>query len=295
MLLGGAAGIAVGMGRFALGGWLFLLSGILDTFDGRLARSRNTVTPAGAAFDSLLDRYADGAMLIGLAFYFRASWVLIPTLAAIFGTSMVPYVRAKAESFGVTMRDGLMQRPERVLTLGVAVAFSPWVEGLWPAGGRAPDAAARGGQPRDPGDHQQHDGDRPDRAAAGGAAPGDAGADAGRGDDGRQVAACARAPAAGQNLTRTPTTVWSARSCGPVLKAVTAAPTETSSKIGANTPNPLAPQTFTDFTSSGSFRRNEVRRRRLRRHDLPEVERRERGGERPAAAGRRIPRDRGSA
>ena len=138
MLLGGAAGIAVGLGRFALGGWLFLLSGILDTFDGRLARSRNTVTPAGAAFDSLLDRYADGAMLIGLAFYFRASWVLIPTLAAIFGTSMVPYVRAKAESFGVTMRDGLMQRPERVLTLGVAVAFSPWVEGLWPAAGGHP-------------------------------------------------------------------------------------------------------------------------------------------------------------
>ena len=47
-----------------------------------------------------------------------------------------------------------------------------------------------------------------------------------------------------------------ARSCGPVLKAVTAAPTETSSQIGANTPRPLAPQTFTDFTSSGSFRRN---------------------------------------
>jgi phosphatidylglycerophosphate synthase len=132
MLLGGGAGLAVGTGRFALGGWLFLLSGILDTFDGRLARTRNTVTPAGAAFDSLLDRYADGAMLIGLAFYFRGSWVLIPTLAAIFGTSMVPYVRAKAESFGIAMRDGLMQRPERVLTLGFAVAFSPWVEGIWP-------------------------------------------------------------------------------------------------------------------------------------------------------------------
>lgn len=138
MLLGGAAGIAVGTGRFALGGWLFLLSGILDTFDGRLARTRNAVTPAGGAFDSLLDRYADGAMMIGLAFYFRASWVLIPALAAIFGTSMVPYVRAKAESFGITMRDGLMQRPERVLTLGVAVAFSPWVEGLWPSAGGHP-------------------------------------------------------------------------------------------------------------------------------------------------------------
>jgi phosphatidylglycerophosphate synthase len=130
MVLGGAAGLSVATGRFALGGWLFLLSGILDTFDGRLARARNQVTPAGAAFDSLLDRYADGAMLIGLAFYFRDSWVLIPALAAIFGTSMVPYVRAKAESFGVAMKDGLMQRPERVLTLGLAVVLSPWVDAL---------------------------------------------------------------------------------------------------------------------------------------------------------------------
>jgi len=132
MVLGGIAGISVAAGRFALGGWLFLLSGTLDTLDGRLAREQKRVTPAGAAFDSLLDRYADGAMLIGLAFYFRGSWALIPALAAIFGTSMVPYVRAKAESFGIAMKDGLMQRPERVLTLGLAVILSPWVEALHP-------------------------------------------------------------------------------------------------------------------------------------------------------------------
>lgn len=132
MLLGGAAGASVAAGRFALGGWLFLLSGILDTLDGRLAREQKRVTPAGAAFDSLLDRYADGAMLIGLAFYFRGSWALVPALAAIFGTSMVPYVRAKAESFGIAMKDGLMQRPERVLTLGLAVILSPWIEALHP-------------------------------------------------------------------------------------------------------------------------------------------------------------------
>jgi phosphatidylglycerophosphate synthase len=133
MLIGGGAGLAVAFGRFALGGWLFILSGILDTFDGRLARSRNQVTVAGAAFDSLLDRYVDGAMLIGLAYYFRGSWALLAALGAIFGTSMVPYVRAKAESLGVTMKDGLMQRPERVFTLGIAMVLSPWVEALWPA------------------------------------------------------------------------------------------------------------------------------------------------------------------
>ena len=129
---GCASGLAVALGHLALGGWLFILSGILDTLDGKLARVRKCVTPAGAAFDSLLDRYADGAVLAGLAFYFRNSWVLVVVLAAIFGTSMVPYVRAKAESFGVTMKDGLMQRPERVFTLGVAVMASPMVEALLP-------------------------------------------------------------------------------------------------------------------------------------------------------------------
>lgn len=133
MAIGGAAGVSVAFGRFALGGWLFILSGILDTLDGRLARARNRVTVAGAAFDSLLDRYADGAMLIGLAYYFRGSWALLPALAALFGTSMVPYVRAKAESVGLTMKDGLMQRPERVFTLGLATVLSPWFEALHPA------------------------------------------------------------------------------------------------------------------------------------------------------------------
>lgn len=131
-LAGCASGVAVALGRFALGGWLFILSGILDTLDGKLARVRHVVSPAGAAFDSLLDRYADGAVLFGLAIYFRHSWALVPALAAIFGTSMVPYVRAKAESFGVPMKEGLMQRPERVFTLGVAVMFSPMVEALLP-------------------------------------------------------------------------------------------------------------------------------------------------------------------
>lgn len=138
MMVGGASGVAVAFGRFALGGWLFILSGILDTLDGKLARVRGRVTRAGGAFDSLLDRYADGAVLFGLAVYFRNSWVLIPTLAAIFGTSMVPYVRAKAESFGVAMKDGLMQRPERVMTLGVAVMLSPIVEALLPASNAHP-------------------------------------------------------------------------------------------------------------------------------------------------------------
>jgi phosphatidylglycerophosphate synthase len=126
--LGGSAGVAVACGRFALGGWLFLLSGILDALDGRLARARGEALPSGTIVDSVLDRYADSLLLMGLAWYFRASWVLLPTLAAILGTSLIPYVRAKAEALGVPSHAGLMQRAERILYLGAALALTPLFE-----------------------------------------------------------------------------------------------------------------------------------------------------------------------
>lgn len=125
----GAAG-AVACGRFALGGWLFLLSGILDVMDGRVARARQQVSPAGEAIDSVLDRYTDALMLIGLGVYYRSSWVVVFVLLALFGTMAVPYVRAKSEALGRPVRDGLMQRPERILYLGASVALSPIYEAL---------------------------------------------------------------------------------------------------------------------------------------------------------------------
>jgi phosphatidylglycerophosphate synthase/putative flippase GtrA len=127
-MLGVSSGVAVAAGRFALGGWLFLASGILDVMDGRIARTRQQAGPAGAALDSVLDRYVDSAMLIGLAWYYRDTWVLLPVLAAFLGTSLVPYVRARGEGLGVNIRGGAMQRLERVLFLGVGVALSPILE-----------------------------------------------------------------------------------------------------------------------------------------------------------------------
>lgn len=127
-LFGLAAGVAVAGGRFALGGWLFLFSGILDTVDGRVARARGEVTPAGSALDSVLDRITDAAILVGLGWYYRNSWVLILVLLSLVGGSLVPYVRAKGESLGVPLRGGIMQRLERVLFLGATTAMSPILE-----------------------------------------------------------------------------------------------------------------------------------------------------------------------
>jgi phosphatidylglycerophosphate synthase len=128
--IGVGAAAAAALGRFALAGWLFMFSGILDVMDGRLARARHEVSPAGAAIDSILDRYIDSLMLVGLGVYYRDSWVLIPVFLALVGTSLVPYVRAKGEALGFPVRDGLMQRTERIVYLGGAVALAPIFEAL---------------------------------------------------------------------------------------------------------------------------------------------------------------------
>ena len=123
------AGVGVAAGRFALGGWLFVTAGALDFLDGRVARSTGRTSASGAALDSILDRYVECALIVGLAWYYRHSWVLVPCLLALTGSLLVPYVRARGESLGVRMADvGFMQRPERVLLLGVGTALSPIVE-----------------------------------------------------------------------------------------------------------------------------------------------------------------------
>lgn len=132
-LIGVASGVAAAAGRFALAGWLFIFSGMLDTFDGRLARSRGLSTPWGAAIDSTLDRYADFAVLMGMAWYYRTTWVLIPALFMMMGVALVPYIRARGEALGVKVTGGLMQRAERTMYLGGALALSPVLEAIfWP-------------------------------------------------------------------------------------------------------------------------------------------------------------------
>jgi phosphatidylglycerophosphate synthase/putative flippase GtrA len=128
VLLALASGVSFAAGRFALGGWLYIFSGICDLLDGRLARARGEVTRVGGALDSILDRYADAAVLVGLAYYYRDNWVLVPTLLALVGSGLVPYIRARGEASGVDVKVGLMQRAERILYLGVACAMSPVLE-----------------------------------------------------------------------------------------------------------------------------------------------------------------------
>lgn len=131
VLLALGAGVSVAAGRFSLGGWLFILAGCCDFIDGRIARTTNTASPVGSALDSILDRYSDSAILVGLAWYYRDSWVQFATIVALVGSLLVPYMRAKGESLGIVMKEvGMMQRVERIVYLGITVALSPIIEAI---------------------------------------------------------------------------------------------------------------------------------------------------------------------
>lgn len=104
-------------GLMFLGGLLLLLSGILDTMDGAIARRSGQASRFGALLDSTLDRMAEFFVFFGLLLYYRESWVFSATLLALMGSILISYVKARAESLGSIRVVGLMQRPERLIVL----------------------------------------------------------------------------------------------------------------------------------------------------------------------------------
>jgi phosphatidylglycerophosphate synthase len=131
LVTAGISAWALATGRFALGGWLYLFTGILDIFDGRVARATGQVSPGGAFFDSVMDRYAELIVFFGLAYFYRGSWAMFVVLSAALGSVMVSYSRARAEGLGIhDVNIGTMQRPERLFYLGVITALAPIPEAL---------------------------------------------------------------------------------------------------------------------------------------------------------------------
>lgn len=126
----------VAAGDLTVGGLVVLASSAFDFLDGRVARRRNVATRAGEFLDSTMDRYADAFCFGAAAFLFRAeAWNLAASLVAFGAAAVVPYARAKAEALGVSLRSGLMQRPERLVLFSVAAIFSATLDRVWPSFG----------------------------------------------------------------------------------------------------------------------------------------------------------------
>ncbi|MFQ5814873.1 MAG: CDP-alcohol phosphatidyltransferase family protein [Candidatus Hydrothermarchaeaceae archaeon] len=97
---------------------------ILDVLDGAVARASNSISDLGAYLDSLLDRYADALILLGLMVHLRGHYILLTVVLV--GTLLVSYARAKAEALGVKGDVGLAERAERLLVL-MAATLLEWI------------------------------------------------------------------------------------------------------------------------------------------------------------------------
>jgi CDP-diacylglycerol--glycerol-3-phosphate 3-phosphatidyltransferase len=138
------AGVLCALGWFLPAGMVLLAFSALDALDGALARATGQATDFGSVFDAVMDRVSEAAVLFGLLVYFthgdregRTEELLI--FAALAGSMLVSYVRARAEIIGMPLRDGLFTREVRVAVLGIglildAIGFMDdvitWVLGL---------------------------------------------------------------------------------------------------------------------------------------------------------------------
>jgi len=128
------AAAAFSSGRVRLGGALLVLAGLCDFFDGSLARASGQVTAFGAFLDSVIDRYSDLIVLLGIVVLFvRTSHVrgAVVAMVGLIGSMMVSYTKARAESIGIQCRVGIMERPERMLCLIAGAVLSLLEPALW--------------------------------------------------------------------------------------------------------------------------------------------------------------------
>jgi CDP-diacylglycerol--glycerol-3-phosphate 3-phosphatidyltransferase len=122
-----AAAVVIYLGHPFAGGLVVLFAGLFDMLDGALARLANRTTPFGGVLDSTLDRVSEGVLLLAiLAFYAtngNSGWAILSG-AAIIGSFMVSYVRARGEGIGLEMKEGWFTRTERVIVLALGLLFS---------------------------------------------------------------------------------------------------------------------------------------------------------------------------
>ncbi len=126
------SGILIALGHLELGGWAIALGGIADIFDGRIARARGLASPYGQFIDSTLDRWVEVFAFLGFVVHLRSHPAgPFVAAAAITGSLLVSYARARGESVGVLCKEGLMQRAERlVLTFLACLLDGPLAAGL---------------------------------------------------------------------------------------------------------------------------------------------------------------------
>jgi CDP-diacylglycerol--glycerol-3-phosphate 3-phosphatidyltransferase len=121
-------------GSFRWAGVVVILAGLFDMVDGRVARETNRVTRFGGFFDSVVDRYSDLALFMGLLVYYASInrfFYIVLTAIVMTGSVMVSYTRARAECTIPKCKVGFLERPERVVLIIIGALFDRMAPVLW--------------------------------------------------------------------------------------------------------------------------------------------------------------------
>jgi CDP-diacylglycerol--glycerol-3-phosphate 3-phosphatidyltransferase len=127
LILNVAAAVLVTQEEWVLAGAAFIVGSIMDTLDGRFARSSGKGTPFGAFLDSTLDRIEEGVVLAAIGAYFAKQGdelAVAATVLVVLFSLMVSYTRARAEALGVENKGGIATRPVRVVILSIGLVFA---------------------------------------------------------------------------------------------------------------------------------------------------------------------------
>ena len=134
VLINVAAAAILATGNFRLAGGVMVFAAIFDLVDGRVARATGRVTRFGGFFDSVMDRYSDLFLLIGLLVYYASInrfFYIVLTAVAMVATVMVSYSRARAENVIPKCKVGFMERPERIVLLIIGALADRMAAVLW--------------------------------------------------------------------------------------------------------------------------------------------------------------------
>jgi len=128
------AAVLFAQGKFRVAGIVVIGAGLFDMVDGRVARETNRVTRFGGFFDSVLDRYSDLAVLVGLLVFYASInrfFYVVLTAIVMTGTVLVSYTRARAENTIPRCKVGFLERPERVVLVIIGALFNRMAQVLW--------------------------------------------------------------------------------------------------------------------------------------------------------------------
>ena len=129
-----AAAWALGLGWFVAGGVIIIVANIFDFIDGKVAREVHKETQFGGFFDSVMDRFSDISLFIGLIYLYaergHTDYVVVTALAMMFSV-MTSYTRARAESLIAKCKVGFMERPERIVLFMIGAFTNRMAAVMW--------------------------------------------------------------------------------------------------------------------------------------------------------------------